>query len=201
MHALKEFSLAETASTVFNFSAAETHIENIRKGETPSEKQKASMRLYMSQTELPQILREELRTHLVEWHRNYLPAADHFHEATYILRSMNQCLSAIGCEPFPESGKEHLKADRSALHEALLERTVKEITHSKSGCLMDMALRIYNSSLCQLGLRKSDEAKAALSDAVEARCADFPEWKESCYQAIGISRREDAVKPHTPNLS
>ena len=203
MHALKDLSLSETATTHFSFSTVQKHIDAIRQADTVSDKQKASMQIFMNRVELPSSCRDELRIHLIEWHADHLPVTEKFFNAPHILRSMNQSLSAIGCAPMPECSKETLKADRETLHQALLGRTIREVTEAKSGCLMDMSLKIYTSSLSQLGMKISDDTKMILADAVERRLAasTFPEWKESCYHAIGLSQFEGATHSHKPQLS
>ena len=189
MHALKDLSLTDTASSVFSFSDIGIHIENIRTAETPSDKQTACMRFFMSQQELPVSVREDLCVHLTEWHTKYLASAEHFSDAPYILRSLNHSLSAIGCEAIGEGSRSRYSEARVNLHQALLDRAVDEIRNSRSGCLMDMYAKTYIASLPQLGLRFTQDSKSIIAAAIEESPDNGhgEEWKTACLRAIDMN--------------
>lgn len=189
MHALKDLSLTGTASAVFSFSDIDTHIENIKNAETPADKQTACMKFFMTQQQMPSYAREELCAHLTDWHAQYLSTAEHFSDAPYILRSLNHSLSAIGCEAVGEGSRNRYSEARVNLHQALLDRAVDEIRNSRSGCLMDMYAKTYITSLPQIGMRFTTDAKSVISAAVEEAPGNGhgEEWKTACLRAINMN--------------
>lgn len=209
MHALEDvpsrrLSLTPAAGAVFAFSPAENHFGSIMSGSTLSEKLDATLQLYRSRATLPADLLERACSHIIEWHRDRILDGEHFSAAPHIIQNMNKCLASMGCQSIAECGSEIHETDRSSLHDALLARTMAEVEKSRSGCLMDMALKTYQSSLIHLGLRITDETKALLAETVEknANTHDKIEWKSSCYRSIGGTEYEIAMQSRlAPHLS
>lgn len=209
MHALEDLpsqrlSLTPAAGAVFAFSPAENHFGSIMSGSTLTEKLDATLQLYRSRATLPGDLLQRACSHIIEWHKDQISNGEHFSAAPHIIQNMNKCLASMGCSSIAECGSKSHEEDRSSLHDALLARTVEEVTKARSGCLMDMALKTYQSSLIHLGLRITNETKAQLADTVEknATTDDKAEWKNSCYRSIGGTEFEIAMQSRlSPHLS
>lgn len=209
MHALedlpsRQLSLTPAAGAVFAFSPAENHFGSIMGGSTLSEKLEATLQLYRSHTTLPGDLFERACSHIIQWHKDQILEGEHFSAAPHVIQNMNKCLASMGCSSIAECGRKAHEEDRTSLHDALLARTLREVEKSRSGCLMDMALKTYQSSLVHLGLRITDDTKAQLAESVEknADTDDKAEWKNSCYRSIGGTQFEIAMQQRvTPNLS